>query len=98
MDSLTFSIRDFIQKGTLVSIAATNTFGCSLGISAVVSTTANSKQVKFNYTSTATKKLTQLLHIKYPIIQAPTTGVINSSFTSAFDIVIENGVSIIQPP
>jgi len=84
MDSKTFSRCDFIQKETLASIAPTTIASSSFGQSAVVSKTTNIKQGKFNYPSTATKKLTQLLHIKYPIIQAPTAGVINSSFTSAF--------------
>ncbi|MDO5980247.1 NAD(P)H-dependent flavin oxidoreductase [Flavivirga spongiicola] len=83
MKSKNFSRRDFIQKGTLASIAATTIVGSSFGQSPVVSKITDKKQTKFNYPSSATKKLTKLLNIEYPIIQAPTAGVINSSFTSA---------------
>jgi len=83
MNSKNFSRRDFIQKGTLASIVVSTTVGSSFGQIAEVSEAASKKQSKFNYPSEATKKLTKLLHIKYPIIQAPTGGVIDSSFTAA---------------
>ena len=83
MKSKNFSRRDFIQKGTLAAITATTITGASFAQSSDVSKLTNKKLPKFNYPSRATKKLTKLLNIKYPIIQAPTAGVINSSFTSA---------------
>lgn len=81
MASRDFPRRDFIQKGTLASIAATTIIGHSFGQSSLATKATNEK--KINYPSLATKKLTKLLNIKYPIIQAPTGGVVNSSFTSA---------------
>ncbi|WP_282124199.1 NAD(P)H-dependent flavin oxidoreductase [Algibacter mikhailovii] len=76
MESKNLSRRDFIQKGTLATLAATTLTGSSIGQSRV-------KPEKLKYPSKATTKLTKLLNIKYPIIQAPTSGVINSSFTAA---------------
>ena len=83
MNSKNFSRRGFIQKGALASIAATTVVSTSLSQSSMATIRANKQQPKFNYPTTATKKLIQLLNIEYPIIQAPTAGVINSSFTSA---------------
>ncbi|KJD35640.1 hypothetical protein PW52_07785 [Tamlana sedimentorum] len=48
-----------------------------------MSKTTNKEQTKFYYPSETTKKLTKLLDIKYPIIQAPTGGTINSSFSAS---------------
>tara|TARA_R110002051_G_scaffold210668_1_gene276153 strand:+ start:1336 stop:2460 length:1125 start_codon:yes stop_codon:yes gene_type:complete len=83
MESTNFSRRDFIQKGAIASITVTTAVGSSFGHSSFLSKTTTTNQSKFNYPSEATKKLTKLLHIKYPIIQAPTGGVIDSSFTAA---------------
>lgn len=83
MNTTNFSRRDFIQKGTLASIATTGIVGNSFGQTLVDSKLTTKKQAKPNYPSAATKKLTQLLNIEYPIIQAPTGGTINSSFTAA---------------
>lgn len=82
MESKNFSRRDFFQKGILATLATT-TMSSSFGQSSIKSKLAETKFSKFNYPSAATKKLTKLLNIEYPIIQAPTAGVINSSFTSA---------------
>jgi len=83
MKSKNFSRRDFIQKGALASIAATTIVGRSLAQSSIGSKMGINKQTEFNYLSIATKKLTKLLNIEYPIIQAPTAGVINSTSAAA---------------
>tara|TARA_R110002049_G_scaffold100420_1_gene244463 strand:- start:2929 stop:4053 length:1125 start_codon:yes stop_codon:yes gene_type:complete len=83
MGATNFSRRNFIQKGALASIAATTTVGSTLGNSSFSSNTTNHKKSKFYYPSEATKKLTKLLDIKYPIIQAPTGGTITSSFSAS---------------
>lgn len=88
MKSKNLSRRDFIQKGTLATISASAMAGSSLGQSSDVSKVIDKKHIKFNYPSTATKKLLELLNIKYPIIQAPTSGVIDSAFTA---VVSNNG-------
>ncbi len=83
MKEKNFSRRDFIQKGALATIATTTITGRSFAQSSAVSKPAKNPLTRFNYPSKATKKLTALLNIEYPIIQAPTAGVINSSFTAA---------------
>lgn len=82
MESKSFSRRDFIQKGTLASIATT-IVGTSFAQASIRSITNSEKSDGLNIYTSSTKKLTELLNIKYPIIQAPTAGVINSSFTAA---------------
>ncbi|WP_411031250.1 NAD(P)H-dependent flavin oxidoreductase [Spongiimicrobium sp. 3-5] len=83
MDSKNFSRRNFIQKGALAGIATTTIIGNGFGRSNKPSITDKKGTATFNYPSSATKKLTELLNVKYPIIQAPTGGVVNSSFTAA---------------
>jgi nitronate monooxygenase len=83
MELKNFSRRDFVQKGILAGIVTTTMVRSSFGQLSVASKEPKKKQVKFNYPSSATKKLIKILKIKYPIIQAPTAGVINSSFTAA---------------
>ncbi len=77
------SRRDFVQKGLLTTFAATTIGRSGFSQSTIVSKTTNRKLSEFNHPSPATKKLIKLLNIKYPIIQAPTGGAINSSFTAA---------------
>ncbi|MCK5441451.1 MAG: nitronate monooxygenase [Maribacter sp.] len=83
MKSKNFSRRDFIQKGTLASIAASTKIGSSFGQANSSLFVDENALNKINYPSSATKKLTALLKIKYPIIQAPTGGVVSSELTAA---------------
>ncbi|SNZ00151.1 NAD(P)H-dependent flavin oxidoreductase [Flagellimonas pacifica] len=83
MRSKNFSRRNFIQKGTLATIAATTLSGSSFGQSSDIKELNTNKKTRFHYPSKAAKKLTKLLKIEFPIIQAPTAGVISSSFTAA---------------
>ncbi|MEQ9209279.1 MAG: nitronate monooxygenase, partial [Pseudomonadales bacterium] len=76
-----YSRRDFIQKGTLATIATATMAGSSLGQAPARSKPTG--ELKFKYPSKATKRLTELLGIQYPIIQAPTGGIVNSSFSAA---------------
>jgi nitronate monooxygenase len=82
MSNNRFSRRNFIQKGALASIAASSMVGSSFGQSSVVSKATNKEETKFNYPSSTTKKLTKLLNIKYPIIQAPTAGAVTTALAS----------------
>ena len=82
MGSKSFSRRDFIQKSTLASIAVTTIVSNGLAHTSMKSITNSKETENFNFPTSATKKLTNLLNIKYPIIQAPTGGTINSSFTA----------------
>lgn len=82
MESKNFTRRDFIHKGALASIAPTAITGTSLGHSSQLPKISDKSRVKSEYPSTATERLTKLLNIRYPIIQAPTSGAINSAFTA----------------
>jgi nitronate monooxygenase len=83
MNSNKNSRRNFIKKSTLSGIGATTIIGFGWSQSSNTNPYDNYQGIPFNYPSSATKKFTELLDIKYPIIQAPTAGVVNSSFTAA---------------
>jgi len=76
------SRRDFVQKGLLTTFAATTMGGIGISQSSIVLKGTSKSEDEFTYPSPTTKKLIKLLKIKYPIIQAPTGGAINSSFTA----------------
>jgi nitronate monooxygenase len=83
MVSKKFSRRNFIQKGTLASLAASTGIisGFAQSNHDLIHDKNNKIAIKKSFP--AAEKLMTLLNIKYPIIQAPTGGVLNSSFTSA---------------
>ncbi len=83
MDSKNFSRRNFIQKGALAGIATTTMVGNGFSRSNDIAISDKGKRDNHDYPSSATRKLTDLLNIRYPIVQAPTGGVVNSSFTAA---------------
>ena len=82
MNTTNFTRRHFIQNGALASIGASLAASNVGNISRMLDK-PKIKQSYFNYPSASTQKLIKLLNIKYPIIQAPTAGVINSAFTAA---------------
>lgn len=83
MDLPNYSRRDFIQKSSLVALASSINISNGFSHSLINSNPIQMDESNLNFPSNASKKLTELLNIKYPIIQAPTAGVINSAFTAA---------------
>lgn len=83
MKTNNFSRRDFLHKGTLAGIATTTLINSSFSQPKDNLTNSKKGLTKFNYPSAATKRLLKLLNIKYPIIQAPTGGVVSSELIAA---------------
>ncbi|WP_411031251.1 NAD(P)H-dependent flavin oxidoreductase [Spongiimicrobium sp. 3-5] len=77
-----FSRRNFIKKSALTGIGATTVAGYSFGRSRNLILKETNEAIEFSYPSSATKRLIKLLNIKYPIVQAPTAGVVTTALVS----------------
>lgn len=79
MNNQDLSRKNFLKQGIKVSLAAS-----LFPFNSLEPKTINSIPTKkFSFPSPSTERLTTLLNIKYPIIQAPTGGVVTSDLTSA---------------
>jgi len=71
----TYSRRDFVTNATLVSLASPSIAASSLDVDVA--------NTQISYPSETTASLLSMLKIRYPIIQAPTGGVVSSAMTAA---------------
>jgi len=71
----TYSRRDFVTRAALVSLASPSIAASNLDVAEA--------RAEVSYPSATTARLLSLLKIRYPIIQAPTGGVVNSAMTAA---------------
>ena len=71
----TYSRRDFVTKAALVSLASPSIAASNLDV--------DETNAQISYPSATTASLLSLLKIRYPIIQAPTGGVVSSAMTAA---------------